>query len=79
MINRILGIVLPSRKVTAASGGAALAGAIVAALGGIVPMDDSTAATLVLLLDMAIGAGLAGLGALVSGYFVRDNSDDTRG
>ena len=71
---RIAAHFLPTRKVTAATGGAALAGAIVAAIGGIMPMDEGTAAVLTLLVDMAIGAGLTGLATFVAGYMIRERS-----
>ena len=64
----------PTRKVTSSTAAAALAGAVVAAIAGIVPMDEATRGAVVVIVDGAIGAGLTALATFVAGYMVRDRS-----
>ena len=64
----------PTRKVTSSTAAAALAGAVVAAIAGIVPMDDTTRSAVEVIVDGAIGAGLTALATFVAGYMIRERS-----
>ena len=64
----------PTRKVTSSTAAAALTGAVVAAIAGIMPMDDMTRTAVEVIVDGAIGAGLTALATFVAGYMVRDRS-----
>ena len=65
---------MPTRKVTSSTAAAALAGALVAAIAGIVPMDDMTRTAVAVIIDGAIGAGLTALATFVAGYMTRERS-----
>ena len=65
----------PTRKVTSSTAAAALTGAVVAAIAGIVPMDDTTRTAVEVIVDGAIGAGLTALATFVAGYMIRERSE----
>lgn len=64
----------PTRKVTSSTAAAALAGAVVAAIAGVVPMDEATRSAVQVIVDGAIGAGLTALVTFVAGYFTRERA-----